>query len=158
MAIIILGKTVCLLCGEVIQAGDEIEAFPHIIFGELDPLRMFSDGGFHAACFHNHPLSEQMLTRREMYSRNSGKGNRMCWVCKLEIEHPDEFATVGFLTDDEEHPLFSFNYAKFHKHHIAKWEDLSAFISLIEESDNVLKWSQRQIDEFLDYLRTFTSS
>jgi hypothetical protein len=59
MALIILGKTPCPLCEQPIKETDELVSFPAFISNQLDPLFPFSDAAFHAACFHQHPLSAE---------------------------------------------------------------------------------------------------
>jgi hypothetical protein len=51
MAIIILGKTECSLCGIVLEEGPDIVATPHFIEDQTDPLWKYSDSGMHRRCF-----------------------------------------------------------------------------------------------------------
>jgi hypothetical protein len=70
MALIILGKTPCPLCGEPINETDEMVGFPAFISNQLDPLFPFSDAAFHADCFLRHPLSaEAEVCYAEMVER-----------------------------------------------------------------------------------------
>ncbi|RYG31289.1 hypothetical protein EON81_23240 [bacterium] len=54
MALVIPGKTPCLLCGRTIKEGDDIVAFPAFLRAE-HRLGMFSDGIFHETCFRASP-------------------------------------------------------------------------------------------------------
>ena len=51
MALILLGKTQCSLCGNVIMTADEIVATSHFIADQDDPLWRFSDSALHRSCF-----------------------------------------------------------------------------------------------------------
>jgi hypothetical protein len=49
MAIIILGKSECPLCGRVIQVDDDYMGTPHFL--PSGPLSRYSDAGIHRDCF-----------------------------------------------------------------------------------------------------------
>ena len=51
MAIILRGKTICSLCGKVIQQGDHVTASTHFISDQAHPLWKFSDSAMHRECF-----------------------------------------------------------------------------------------------------------
>ncbi len=69
MAIIILNKSICRICGQVIMEGQEVAGFPSLIYSEDDPLLFFSDAGFHEECFMKHPDKDKVLKRlNEIYS------------------------------------------------------------------------------------------
>lgn len=59
MALIIPGKTRCAICDRLIELGDDVVAFGPNGATEPDPLALFSDAGFHAACFEEHPHAER---------------------------------------------------------------------------------------------------
>lgn len=50
MALLIRGKTKCLLCGSTIADEDDVVAFPAFL-GASHRLARFSDGAFHKHCF-----------------------------------------------------------------------------------------------------------
>ena len=51
MALIILGKTECSICGIVIEDRKEIVSTTHFITDQNDPLGRFSDSAMHKSCF-----------------------------------------------------------------------------------------------------------
>ena len=51
MAIVILGKTQCPLCSNVIAAGQATVATPHFIQTPSHPLWRYSDAAMHYGCF-----------------------------------------------------------------------------------------------------------
>lgn len=62
MALIIYGKTVCPICGNVIKEGQEVIAFSPFILNELDPLYFFNDAAFHTQCFYSYPAASKAQT------------------------------------------------------------------------------------------------
>ena len=51
MAILILGKTECSICGGTLNEGDDIVATTHFIHDQDHHLWRFSDSGIHRDCF-----------------------------------------------------------------------------------------------------------
>lgn len=65
MAILITGKSRCLLCGQVIASSDEVVATPAFLKRE-HALARFSDAVFHRRCFNEspeHDEAERLLAR-----------------------------------------------------------------------------------------------
>src|SRR2546427_3362411 len=83
LPILIRGKTVCSLCGRVINEGEEVTMFSAFIPNELDPLLIFHDGAFHAGCFRRHPLSAEADRRCNESLERTGPGHRKCTVCDV---------------------------------------------------------------------------
>ena len=119
MAILIRGKTVCQLCGQVIAAKDDVAMFAAFISNELDPLRAFDDGAFHESCFSRHPLAAEARRRFEEYLEQTRR--RKCAVCRAEFIDPSDFVQVGHLSDSPSDPLHPFNYLCFHRSHLHAW-------------------------------------
>ena len=57
MALLIRGKTTCLLCGKIIKERQEVVAFPAFL-PSGHPLGIFSDAVFHRTCFQEDARSE----------------------------------------------------------------------------------------------------
>ena len=51
MAILILGKTECSICGQTLNEGDDIVSTQHFIHDQEHPLWRYSDSGMHRSCF-----------------------------------------------------------------------------------------------------------
>jgi len=58
MAIVISGKTKCVICAAVIEEGDEIVGFPAFLPKEHE-LWQYSDAAFHKLCFQAWPDRER---------------------------------------------------------------------------------------------------
>ena len=65
MALVIPGKSVCHLCGAVLQEHDEVEAFPAFLPPSHE-LGDFSDAVFHSKCFEADPRAQDV---RALYRR-----------------------------------------------------------------------------------------
>jgi hypothetical protein len=66
MAIILLGRTPCSICGAALVDMEGIVTFPHFIADEMHPLSPHSDGGMHRACF---ATWKQADAFREIFAR-----------------------------------------------------------------------------------------
>ncbi len=66
MAIIIAGKTVCILCGKRIERGDDITSFPAFL-PNTHELGRFSDAAFHRSCFEKSPERDAVMDLYERY-------------------------------------------------------------------------------------------
>lgn len=153
MAIIVRGKTKCPLCGQLIKDGEEAVGFPNFVGNELDPLWVFTDGAFHAECFHTHPLSEKALERCDEAIKRNGPRNRVCVVCEKQITDPDEYFTLGHLTADEAAPLYRYNYVQAHSSCLPKWRQLTYVTKLIQNLKDSGTWQGNALGILLAELR-----
>lgn len=51
MAILIIGKSECSICGKTLNESDDIVATTHFIHDQDHPLWRYSDSGMHRSCF-----------------------------------------------------------------------------------------------------------
>jgi len=65
MALLITGKSLCALCGEVIAKGDRAVGTSHFIGNPADPFFRYSDAPFHERCFDAWDKREEFLARYE---------------------------------------------------------------------------------------------
>lgn len=70
MAILILGKSACALCGEVIVTEHELVATSHFISDPSHPLWRYSDAAMHCDCFQRWPHREEFVAE---YNRTIGQ-------------------------------------------------------------------------------------
>lgn len=149
MAIIIRGKTNCHFCGAVIDDGQEVTSFPHFINNELDPLSVFDDGAFHSECFRNHPLAEKARNRYEEILQRNDPANRNCVVCNRRITNPDDYFTIGHLTDDATAPLYDYNYTHAHSSCLPDWVELRRIYKLIGDLHSSGSWRGHALESIL---------
>lgn len=140
MAIILLGQTLCVICGSVLTEEDEVVGFPAFVFNEADPLRDFNDAGVHARCFEKHPLKVDVAERvGEFLERNKPEA-RVCVVCDRPVtDHREHFA-IPHLTDDSGLPIKSFNYNHFHRSCVPRWTSLQEFQMMLSDFEQTNVW------------------
>lgn len=66
MAMIILGKTKCLLCGRAMEKGEPVAGFPAFLPPD-HRLSMFTDRVFHRACLEADPRAREALDLRNRF-------------------------------------------------------------------------------------------
>lgn len=150
MALLILGKTNCPICGTVMQDGQRTVGFPPFVGNELDPLYFFHDSAFHEECFRRHPLAETVtFFLREMQAKTAPK-NRGCIVCMKPINDPDDYFTLGHLVSDTSHVLFPYNYAQFHYSCLPQWQQRVYVKNLLSGLQASGRWKGESIKWILD--------
>jgi hypothetical protein len=127
--IVIAGKTICKICGKVIENNDDIIAFPPIISNSKDPLYLFHDAAFHLKCFNSHPNANRMRTVWDQANQRTRP--LKCEICTQLLHYSEDFLPLGLLSSDPNNPLFHFNYMIFHKHHLTQWPELSNVYNLL---------------------------
>ncbi|MBL8297957.1 MAG: hypothetical protein JNN30_06350 [Rhodanobacteraceae bacterium] len=130
MALLIYGKSVCALCGRVINQNELTCSFPPFVVNELDACFVFSDGAFHEACVRKHMHGIDALRRVDEWASRVGPGKRKCIVCEMEVADPDDYLLIDHLSDREEDPLREFNYTHLHRSYVQKWNSRSRFVDL----------------------------
>jgi hypothetical protein len=125
---------------------------------DLDPLWIFSDGVFHADCFHREPLAHKVQSRYQELQRRNGPGNRFCVVCKKEIEDPNDYLTLGYLTEDEKHQLYKYNYTQAHRSCLAKWLELPQIYKELKKLNESGAWGGSSLGRLLAELTNYLSS
>ena len=81
-------------------------------------------------------------------------GHLPCLICTELITHPDSYFGLGYLVDDPQHPLHQFNYAHFHRAHLAAWPQRPALLSGIEELNRLGVWRGKGPTRLLAILRS----
>jgi hypothetical protein len=140
MAILLVGKTTCSICGNVIIAGEPTVGFPHFILNERDPLFALSDSSCHSACVNASPLGSAMLAATDELYKSTGPGKRACAVCSDQVLDPDDYMLIGYLGAPSAGPLAKFSYTHLHKSHIAGWKRASEFLALARAAVSSDEW------------------
>lgn len=144
--------TKCPLCNNQITNQKDAISFSPFVPNELDPLIIFSDGVFHKGCFDIHPLSVNAM-RRYTEMKEKTTYPHQCLICKRTIDTPDEYFTFGHLTENKEHPLYQYNYAKFHRSCLANWSHLSEVVFLLENFLYSGLWKGKSLDWVISELK-----
>jgi len=145
MVLLIRGATVCRICNRVIEANEPAVGFPPMVANQLDPLFMFNDAAFHKSCFDRHPLRDTV--ERVYWAYRSLK--HRCVVCGTQITNPDDYVGTGYLTDDPTHPLYPFNYLRFHRSCAPNWPAARDFCKIMRHLINSGQWKSPGMEEFL---------
>ena len=66
MAIIIRGASKCSICGEVLEEGQSLVAFPHFL-RQGDELWRYSDFGMHEQCFEQWEHRDAMIHKYRVF-------------------------------------------------------------------------------------------
>jgi hypothetical protein len=149
MAILLRGMTRCPICGIVIEEGDEVVLFPHVVINEADPLYALSDAACHRSCLNGDPLGAPMCEVSEQYLANAGPGKRACAVCSIEVRDPDDYLFIGYLGNPSDDPLGSFNWTHLHKSHISSWHQAREFLMLAKTTLSKGHWRGSALTEIV---------
>jgi hypothetical protein len=133
MALLVRGRTVCVLCGLVISADDDAVIFPPMTANTLDPVFRYSDAACHATCVDSACDGWQARERMaELLSANA-PSNRRCEVCGELIRDPDDYLGIGYLTFDESLLASRFNFVHLHLSHVHAWSRLGEAIEALRQ-------------------------
>ncbi len=155
MAIIIRGKTVCKLCGNVIQEDQNVLSYPEFTYSDIDPLAVFSGGVFHQDCVIQHELKEKLFERFKKIEE--GYFSKICVISneKLNlsnVHHPDNHIYLGHLVDDKSSPLFRYNYCHINKRYFEFWDEKSDFLNYLKELAKLEGYSK--VNSLIDQLES----
>lgn len=125
MALVILGKTTCGICGRALLKGEDIASFSPFVTNEADPLHFFSDAAFHESCLATHPRAAEARKRASELRSRTAPGCRKCVVCNEEIRDPDDYLSFGYIAEQPDN-LQRLNYLQFHRRHLPEWSGLRA--------------------------------
>lgn len=140
MALLMRGATVCPICKRVIGTEDAVISFLPFIPNELDPLYVFNDANFHRDCFLNHPLADAANKRYEDLKEHTRHDARIDAITKARIVDPDDYFTLGHLTDDENNPLYPYNYVHLRRSMLSTWTDLGKVYLLVKKLEASGTW------------------
>lgn len=157
MAIFVSGMP-CGICGEPMESAEEVHGFPPFVYNQKDPLHLFSDGVFHKACLENHPLGQAALRRVQLHIDNNKPANRVCRITGEQITDPDDYFSLGYLTDNLDSELSKWNYAHFKKSSLERWSEIKTLIGFLEELRDSGEWEMSGINWIIDELKSFDVS
>ena len=152
MAIVIGGKTKCVICGKVLEKGQELVCFSPFVWNRLDPLYKFSDAAVHETCFRDDALAEEALRRYEDLNSHIFPRNRLCLICKQEFTHPDDYFSLGHMREDPEDMLSAYNYTQAHRSCLPRWSKLSEVLDLLKGLKASETWRGEYVDHWISEL------
>jgi hypothetical protein len=153
MAIVILGKTTCLLCGKPLLQGQKTVQLSPFVANEADPIWKFSDGAFHEECFRRDPLADMAERRYREFKEHETSAHRRCHVCGKPLLSPNDYIPFGYLTDDPSHALYRLNYAAFHRSCLPSWSEIGSVYELATAQMRSGAWKGRGMQWLVDTLK-----
>jgi len=135
----------CGLCEKPMTAADELVSFRPFVADRCDPLYIFSDATVHAACFAQHPLSDEATRWHDVAMRYRTPADRTCVACSQLILDPDDFFGTGLLSRDPNNPLYCFNFVHLHLSHAARWEQFDEFRRRVESAQASDAWQRPRL-------------
>ncbi len=152
MSVLILGKTICPICKQVLNDGNNIFSFPAFVINTRDPLYYFSDASFHITCLNENPVAPLAKKYSELFVENLKPMYRKCIVSGEVITDYDNNIFVEYLTSNKENLLHQFNFIHIDKRNLYKWDKANQFktglINLIESG----YWQEQEGSHYLEHL------
>ena len=145
-------KSECALCGKTINTHHKYIAFPAFVGNTIDPLFILNDAIVHEKCFESFAYYKEMQKIQEIMDSVRKRGYT-CMVCKEQIINPDELISFGYITYDQEDPLFELNYKFVHKTCIHNREVFFEYIDRLQQLRDVKKWVGTGIQYLIDELQ-----
>ena len=152
MPVILEGQTRCRVCGErLIDAGDAL-TLPPVVGNEADPLWALGGGAFHKECIYKHPLGSAALALLKETREQLVPDKRFCWHCKLRIQDPSDYFSIGRLAGNPSNPLYSYNYLQLHRHCLVRWDGRAQLAGLLGAAKKSGEWRGAVLREMLQAL------
>jgi len=145
MAIFIQGMR-CPLCGRPILAGESVKMFKSFVSDPDDPLFVFSDAALHFGCFYNDARASIAEKRYEAFSEANKAEARRCRISGVLIADPDDYLSLGYITDDPREPLYDYNWAHFSKRALRIWPQIGSLIEMLEEAKSKPIFHKKSLD------------
>ena len=151
MALLLPGMK-CPLCGQPINKNQKVVGFGSFISNQLDPLWIFNDRCFHANCFYHHPLAEKATTRHQEFQERLLLSPRICAICNHGITNPDDYFCIYHLMENQESPLYRYNYMQLHRSCMKTWSELPYLYKLLEDLKHSGTWEGKVLDFLLTHI------
>jgi hypothetical protein len=148
MAILILGKSICPLCNQVIKENDDIVMFSPFVSNKKDDLWFISDAVVHKNCRHKIPILERAINLHKEKEYSTLIENRLCNVCGEKVDNLEDYLTIGCISSDKDSDLYQFNFLNFHTSHVQYWKDLKKFLFLISKAKGEKKFENEILESF----------
>ena len=153
MAIVILGKTTCTLCGRVLYGDDDVVSFPPLFYNQRDPAWILNDAGVHRACLLDHGLADRALQKLQDFETHRGQP-KVCIVCNQEITDPADYFSTGPLGEGPDDPLQAVSWIEAHLSHLPGWEQTPELVRVLEESSHSSEWEGDVLEQILAKIRS----
>lgn len=134
MGLLLLGKTKCALCGNIISNGKESVTLPAFSNNPLDSLHKYSDSSFHHECLASTGQLRELDSRVGEWANKTAPSARKCEVCGEMIANREDHLLIDYLSANSEDPMYAFNYTHLHKSCIFLWGHRITLLGLIKRA------------------------
>jgi hypothetical protein len=90
MALLLLGKSTCRLCGELLRAGEDLVGLPTLA-DKGHPLYAYFDQGFHQSCFarweHREAALAAVRADQQHFAESAAYQQLLQQFCKPDVPH-----------------------------------------------------------------------
>lgn len=158
MALIIRGQSRCLLCGQILEADDELLSFPAFIVNDRDRLAKFNDAAIHGRCLLTCVDAQEAQRWANIFLDISRPAWRQCQACGEVIEDWRDHLGLGLITSDSKSPLKGLNFVQLHRSHVHEWPAAERTLRLLKDARLRHVVGGRGIDQLIDELSSLAWS
>ena len=127
MSILILGKSCCKLCGNVLYRNEESISFPAFVINQVDPVAYYSDENFHSDCLNKISEAQEARALAQEFINRIKPTSRICAISGNLITDPNDHLFIELLTSDKNSPLYRFNYLHLCRSQLKNWTERAYF-------------------------------
>lgn len=149
MPVVTLGRTKCVLCGELLLNGEDIVALPPMFYNERDPAWVLNDAGVHRSCLAESGLSDRVMTKLRQVEEQRRRP-KICVACGDVIVDPNDYFSTGPLGDGPGDPLEEFSWIEAHVSHLAEWEGTPDLVRTLEMVSRSAEWEGDILERLLE--------
>ncbi len=142
MAILLLGKSQCPICAEVITERDRYYCFPAFVANAKDLLYFFNDASFHSDCLDQHELAPLAKEYGDLAIKSVNPANRLDLVSGEKITRMEDHLFIGYLTSDKSEFLYQYNFTHLSRKHLHAWASRLKVIEELKKLENSGKWQE----------------
>ena len=153
MAIVILGKTRCALCGRLLLEDEDVVSFPPLFYNQRDPAWVLNDAGVHRSCLVDNGLADRALGKLREFDEHRGRP-KICEVCGEPITDPDDYFSTGPLGDGPDDHLQAVSWIEAHLSHLRRWERTPELVKVLEETSRSAGWEGDVLERLVARIRS----
>ena len=139
MVIVIMGTTECRLCRQVLDEDDDIVCLPPIFFNRRHPAYEVSDAAVHRGCLLDRSYGAAALAKLAVFARRQEQP-KVCAVCGDPLRDPDDYFSIGPLSDHPDEPIARFDWFQAHLHCLPGWAGREDLVSTLEDTIESGTW------------------
>ena len=147
MGVVILGRTRCPLCGQVLEPGQDVIGFPPLFDNRREAISVLSDAAVHRPCLLRSPFAERALTVLADERDHRGRPWR-CAICGLDIVRSEDFFGLGPEAQYGE-PLARYDWFQAHRACLRTWSGTADLLAALEQVSKSDGWEGTSLDRLI---------